>query len=314
MHAQLTGFGGFVFGILILAMVPMYIATTMLVSRGKIKPIKIQIPSFWKRIPDDMVPAPEKVPETKTDTKSDIAPTNDTTEKEPEKNQKIMPGELREAFIRARQNIKPTPKSNVDLSNAAETPAPMQSAIPEAIAAPTQIPSIIPAPTPTPMTAAPATDSGIMPIPNDFDIPDEMPFPFNNAAPMFSDVTFGPASDDEVSPTPSATKNENIPDYLTTHGHEIISTENDIIRTKTHAIAVHDDDEFWVADDGVWFATGRQKKSPITELIATRDTYGVQLVLYLKSSNIMDIDNLCSQWNTDGIMVVTDINDIPPAE
>ena len=48
-HAELHGFPGFVFGILVLAAVPMYIATTMVIARTKAPLFTIKIPEFIKR-------------------------------------------------------------------------------------------------------------------------------------------------------------------------------------------------------------------------------------------------------------------------
>ena len=60
-HAELRGFPGFVFGILILAAVPMYIATTSIVIRTKKPLFKIPLPKFMTPVPIDApttAPAP----------------------------------------------------------------------------------------------------------------------------------------------------------------------------------------------------------------------------------------------------------------
>ena len=49
MHAHLHGFAGMVFGILILAAVPMYIATTIVIARTKTPLFTITIPEFIKK-------------------------------------------------------------------------------------------------------------------------------------------------------------------------------------------------------------------------------------------------------------------------
>ena len=48
-HSELHGFPGFVFGILILAAVPMYIATTIVVARTKAPLFTLKIPEFIKQ-------------------------------------------------------------------------------------------------------------------------------------------------------------------------------------------------------------------------------------------------------------------------
>ena len=52
-HAQLRGFPGFVFGILILAAIPMYIATTNIILRTKKPLFKIPLPEFLRPVPDE---------------------------------------------------------------------------------------------------------------------------------------------------------------------------------------------------------------------------------------------------------------------
>lgn len=82
--AQLTGFPGFVFGILLLAIIPIYVATTSIIWRTK-KPL-INIPFVHKKA------------EKKEDKKNE--------EKKPEEDEKPLPenipSELRGAFLRAR--------------------------------------------------------------------------------------------------------------------------------------------------------------------------------------------------------------------
>ena len=86
---QLHGFPGLVLGLLILAAVPLYIATTVVIARSGKFPIKIPLPKCFE---------PEPAP---------VEQKTEPTEPEPE-NLPLPPGaplEMRENFNRARRNI-----------------------------------------------------------------------------------------------------------------------------------------------------------------------------------------------------------------
>ena len=61
-HAQLRGFPGFVFGILILAAIPLYIATTMVIYRTKKPLFTIKLPSFLHPVKIQTDKAPDTTP------------------------------------------------------------------------------------------------------------------------------------------------------------------------------------------------------------------------------------------------------------
>ena len=117
-HAELHGFPGFVFGILILAAVPMYIATTLVVARTKAPLFTIKIPEFIKRafqqtpIADapavaDRAPAPAPTPVDDTPVAAaGTAPIPDA-----------VPNEIRIAYARARESVGRMPTSAFDLGN-----------------------------------------------------------------------------------------------------------------------------------------------------------------------------------------------------
>ncbi|MDR1337980.1 MAG: hypothetical protein LBJ73_03040 [Rickettsiales bacterium] len=95
LHARLHGFAGFAFGILLLAAIPMYIASTTVIVRTK-KPL-FKITSKKDEEKEDK-PAEEKpVPEPAAPLPQDI------------------PTELRGAFLRARQNIGNRTESAFDM-------------------------------------------------------------------------------------------------------------------------------------------------------------------------------------------------------
>lgn len=138
-----------------------------------------------------------------------------------------------------------------------------------------------------------------LPLPADFDIP----FDTNTTStsiPTFTDFNF---DTDNNQTTSAVTQHLN----QTNTEYDIIA---DIILTKTHAIAVHDDPDFWVADNDNWFATGKTKPSPISAVKSVAEQNNVTPVLCLTETNIMDIDTLIPQWESDGIKIITDISEI----
>ena len=299
MHAQLRGFPGFVFGILILAAIPMYIATTSIILRTKKPLFTIPLPQFMQPVPDDTIkPTQDTEPQN-----ADTAPIVDTT---PTPAPKEIPTELRAAFIRARAHSGHAPKSNFDISNI------------------TSSPPATPAPQPE---LQPATE---LPLPTDFDVAEDNPFDMGTPtfAPVFSDVNFdndtGTTDADtdtqapiENKPTPAPTQLPGdvtddlrpVAEYLSAKGIEH-TIESGIIFTLQDAIAAHNDPDFWIADDTNWFASGKQKPSPADAVLAAGAARGVRPVLYLGQTNILDLDARRAQWTRDGITVITDLNDL----
>ncbi len=305
-HAQLIGFGGFVFGLLILAAIPIYIATTSIVFRTGtpfIKcPIKTPSTDILKKMfagpvmtQDAPAPAPEQKPEP-TPTPEPVA--ESTPAPEPAPTQISRPREMAAAFARAAQNIGPKVTSALN----APTPATKTANT---------------ATTPEPIDID--TNPGDLPLPTDFDFDDmdaDQSNPFSGDSPMFTDISFGddtpsPDSTSEQTPAPSTPKNNDTIKQLAEQGHKIISSEPDLIVTDRVAIAIHDSPDFWVTDSDFWFATGAQKPSPIRRAMDAATEHGVKPVLYLIENNIMDIDNCKKQWESDGITVIGTIDEIP---
>lgn len=291
-HAHLRGFPGFVFGILILAAIPMYIATTTIIVRTKKPLFTIPLPKF-------MEPVPIEAPKEQTEKESTgEAPKEDT----PVAEEKILPAELRAMYVRARAHIGPNPKSNFDISNLA-----------------TQIVSS------TPELKSDLQPSGELPLPNDFDIePDASDEDFMNFTPTFSDINFDeePESvatdaptDSSASQAPTKTTNVTseelapVTNYLTEHGKEYF-IENDVIIMNGRAISVHTDNDFWVADEEIWFASGKQKTSPIMSVLEAAKKHDAEPVLYLGSVNILDLDSNRDKWSSQGIKVITELSDL----
>ncbi len=309
LRAQLRGFPGFVFGILILSALPLYVATTVLVVRNKAPLLTIPVPEKIKTVAKKLIPAkkaPAAADATATTDTATVGATADDTKKSEFPD--AMPSELRGAFVRARQHIGRTPASNFDTTkmvNSATTAAQMPELMPVGVAA-----------------AAPSVTSMAedVPLPSDFDfdadVPaaDDMPGAFGMGdAPMFKDITFGDAdaSDAPAADTPVGVDVAGgVQEFLTARGVEYTVADDGLVRVGDMAIAVHDDAAFWIADADAWFATGQQKPSPIAALhAAARD--GVRPVLYLAQSNVMDIDALRAAWSQDGILVIDNLDALP---
>lgn len=303
-HAHLRGFAGFVFGILILAAVPMYIATTTLVARSGAPLFTIPIPKFLKRA--FAPPAPAAAP-----TDDTPAPANDTPVEKPLPDG--LPLELRGAFLRARGRVGAEQISSFDMramDNAASQIATSQN---------------------------PTTDiAGDLPLPTDFDdmgaFDDFAPDAAtghdisDTPVPVFREIKFDGFDDDTAveiphddapataDTTPNATDAPHtngaptVTDFLGAHNMPIIATDDDVIVTDKYAIATHDDPSFWVADGDTWFATGRQKPSPVVAATRVAAARGVVPVLYMTCDNIMNIDARRADWEKAGVVVTNDLD------
>ena len=274
-HAQLRGFPGFVFGILILAAIPLYIATTMVIYRTKKPLFTIKLPSFLQPVKIQTDKAPDTTPPPPTPTPEKSVP------------QKVYPTEMRAAFARARAHTGPTPKSNFDITN-------------------------ITAPKPSAQQTPELSQPGELPLPSDFDIStqsDESDIP--SFTPVFSDIDFDTPPDQPPTSPTDEPENDLTPvtEYLSKNGTEFTVTDN-IIFTSRDAIAAHNDPDFWVADNETWFAAGKQKPSPADAVLAAGTERGLRPVLYLGQKNIMDLDIRCTQWKNSGITVITDLDEL----
>lgn len=236
--ARLRGFPGFVFGIMILAAVPLYIATTTVIVRTK-KPL------FTFGTTQD-------AKDESSDTPAVVADAADNTPLP-----QNIPTELHGAFRRARRNIGVCAESvfNRDIT----------------------APDI---PQTSNLKLQTSGESGTLPLPDDFDFS----VPETSAAPMFKEINFDSPG--------------------TNTGTD---TDNDIIIKDGFAIATHDDADFWIADDTDWFASGKQKESPIKRAIAAAEKENLKPAICLKEKNIMDIDDKIKQWESSGITVLFDV-------
>lgn len=300
MHAELKGFAGFVFGILVLATLPMYIATTAVIIRTNKPLITVNISPIIKvfnaiiphPVPanaSESVPQAEQAPQI-TDT---ITPTTSADDVFPT----TMPSELRGAFIRARQHID-------------------RYAQPSTQPTPANIPNIT-------QIDNTASETSELPLPTDFDFDTQSDSDFTPtmSMPTFTDINFGDddvADDitiesentfDTTSPD-SDIDNSDVVSYLTQQGITPVPYD-DMVIAKNMIIATHDDPDFWIADPENWFAAGKQKISPVIQLIKASAKQGLKPVLYLNQTNIMELDTCRTTWENMGVTVITDLDQLP---
>ena len=295
---ELHGFAGLVFGILVLAAVPLYIATTVLTVRNKSVPIKIPRPACFN-------PSPKKE-------ESEPEPTVVEQEVLPELRPGV-PAEMRDSFMRAKKRYGVRQQSVFNRTANATYGA--DKAVPKAdVSKTSEAPDVAPVMFhDLPMGGAEKVSNNVskntvdtdenpdFPIPKDFDVVGADAGDYD--VPVFSEINF----DDESNDTNNADESEISPDAVC----EILNAagvsarvDGDLIKTDKFVIAVHGDNEFWVADEFDWFASGKQRPSPIVKLLGVRDADGLSPILYLPCDNIMDLDKLIPEWEKSGIKVV----------
>ncbi len=270
-HSSLHGFGGFMFGTIVYASLPMYIATTITVYRKKEFVIPVPFSKTASSIFSKIFP-----------TKNEPVPETIAIEPEPEKTSEPeypadLPPELRVPFKRALNRLPLT--SGVSAYN-----QPNMS-IKKAL------------------NPEPEKENSPMPIPMDFDISDEIPTDMNDSVPTFTDINFD---------TPIMTEKELENDttkYLKKNNIEY-ETYRDYVATEKFVIYEHNDEEFWVMDGDSWFAAGKQKDSPIPELLNLAKQNNLKPVIYLASQNIMDIDNTIKNFESMGIHVIKKLDEL----
>ena len=154
-------------------------------------------------------------------------------------------------------------------------------------------------------------ETELFPIPTDFDISDDLPentpTQNDNSIPIFKELNFDTpieSSDKENEQKSGVIK------YCEQNNLEYERLD-DFIMMKKYLIYTHDEEGFWIMDDDVWFASGKQKKSPVNKLIESAEENSLTPVIYLESANIMDIEHIISGFERKGIRVVTDLSQLP---
>lgn len=288
LHAELRGFPGFVFGLLMLAALPLYVATTAIIIRTKKPLFTIPLPKFLQPVAEE-----KKELEAEPEKKEEHEEEKDTFPQG-------LPAELRAPFLRARSTINRSfIKSNFDISNVTELQQKNEEPVKETIAA----------------TQA----AGELPLPTDFNFESENlseedfsegNFSVPNFTPVFQDINF-----DEEEPTKKA-PNESAPNIqddliniLIKQGQEV-NIDDDLIITQNIVIAIHNDSDFWIADNEDWFAAGKRKTSPIKKLLERTSVNKQVPVLYLAETNIMDLETRCAEWESQGIKIIKNLSDL----
>jgi len=290
LHLQLHGFAGAVFGILVLVAVPLYVATTVITVRNEEMPVKLPLPKCLTETP----PAPKPEP---------VVPVVTATETLPPLRAGV-PAEMRETFMRAQKNYGARQMSvfNRQTASAAAT-------APAAMPAGTPVAEPVREPIAEPVGATKSEDVaayGAMPIPTDFDMDAPTGAGSDVDVPVFADINFD--DDNDGAPSDGGVPADESPidkvlNFLRGAGVEA-QVNGDLIVANGYAIAVHDDDDFWVPDEIDWFAAGKQRPSPIAALRRAREEQGLKPVLYLATDSIMDLDKYSAEWTSDGIKVV----------
>jgi len=269
-HARLHGFVGFVFGLLIYTMIPIYFATLSVVRRTK-EPL-IKIPVFDKvcNYTKNLVlkPTPIKVEEKPQEEKKPEEPAFEYPTD--------LPHEMRAQFKQAKEqailsrDLKPeqyAAKAKVD--------------IPE-----------------------PQAES--FPIPTDFDLGDNV---IEEASvPTFKEINFD-EPEKPVEANENSEFNNAMTKYLKENKIEF-ETYEDFIITQNHLIYVHNDPDFWVFDEESWFASGKQIDSPISIMLEMTKNENLVPVIYFETTNIMDFEGTVKKLTDQGITVITNPKDL----
>lgn len=271
-HATLHGFGGFVFGLLVYTAIPIYIATTAIIYRKK--ELVITIPFIDKIYEYILNLFPKK------QVTEPVAEVPEPETKEPETNEPEypdnLPPELRIPYMRAKNNMSLVGAVSVyNKQKNTSTPQPVAETKPE-----NNISDF---------------------IPTDFDLPDSDSFSASEI-PTFTDINF------DTEPEPENLEN-NTTKYFKSKNIEF-ETYKQFVATEKYVIYEHNDNDFWIMDENVWFASGKQIDSPIKELIGLGQENGLTPVLYLASQNIMDIETVIKQFESMGVRVIKNLDEL----
>lgn len=271
-HATLHGFFGFVFGALICSMIPLYIVTTTITYRNQEYVIKIPFIDKVFAFISKIFKKPEQKSEEKIIEEPAPEPEQQTTKQYPDD----LPPELRIPFMRAKQHLPLTGAISTYNKPISKTSTQIQT------------------------NEEPTSNE--IPIPNDFDIGDAFDTT-TDSVPTFTDINFDTPISTETQLQNNTTK------YFDKTNTEY-ETYHEFVATEKYLIYEHNDEDFWVMDGDTWFASGKQKDSPINELIEIAKQNGLQPVIYLASENIMDVDGTIKNFETNNIRVIKNLDDL----
>ncbi len=275
-RSELRGIPGFVFGILILSILPIYIATTLLVIRTKEPLFKISLLKLLRSKFNKKIPEKEEEKVKLPETKEDIIEEKPLPEG--------LPTELKIPFLRSRSKgnvfirsksiLNSSTYNDHEVTNFIEAESINESDQPKDIS-----------------------------IPEDFNL--DMEDEDISNAPIFKDINFDDdilESSEEIS-TISYDKIQDLVKLLKIKNENIVIDE-DIITTDELVIAIHNDKSFWIVDEDNWFAEGKQKRSPISKLLEKTANNDKQAILYLITDNIMSLDDYIKEWEKEGIKII----------
>ena len=203
---------------------------------------------------------------------------------------KNIPAEMRGAFLRARNH-----------PNRIQTPICNVCSV---------TPNIYPQDNNNPAPTVPDTN---LPLPPDFDFDDDTsPTPPTElTTPKFQDINLFADEPDTKNDSENTTQETNkLTEYLDKTKTKYSTLPNGIIITPNAAVAIHNDEDFWIMDDPTWFAAGKTRESIIPELLKTAKEHNIQPVFYLCATNIMNLDEKRTEWESAGIRVITDITEL----
>ena len=271
-RARLHGIGGLTFVILVLAAVPLYVASMTFIFRNK-KPIfTIPVPQFITKL----FAKPTATEPKNTEPEPESEQISDTPEVPDH-----FPTEMRGAFIHAR-------------THPSKITTPICSAC-----------SVNPNVYPTNDTPAAPAELNEMPLPPDFD-DDTTSTPQNtSSAPVFQEIKFYDDDEDE-----EQNVDNDVAEHLNKTNREFNVIDNDFILTNDLVIAVHNDPDFWIMDEPTWFAAGKTRESPIDALLSAAEQHKTKPVLLLRETNIMKLDEKITEWSARGITVITNLSDL----
>jgi len=271
-HATLHGFAGFVFGLLVYTAIPIYIATTVTVYRKK--ELVITIPFVDKIFTYIKKLFPKKQEPAVETPAPEIKEPEPTAPEYPDD----MPPELRIPYMRAKNNLSLTGTVSAYNKQKATTTNNSEKSEQES--------------------------DTMLPLPTDFDLSDSDTFGgfSESAIPTFKDINF----DNE--PEPKNLENSTTK-YFKSKNIEY-ETYKQFIATEKYVIYEHNDDDFWIMDENVWFASGKQIDSPIKELVELGQENGLTPILYLESQNIMDIETVIEQFESAGVRVIKSLDEL----
>lgn len=269
-RASFHGFPAFVFCVLVYSAIPIYIATVLIINRTQTPLIKIP---FINSIINKMIVLVSKIFPKKEAEQITEEPA--PTESEPEKTENEypddLPSELRIPFTRAKNHI--SINNNISVYN-------KQAVL-------TQVPE--------PTTSNDFSDI----LPSDFDISETQSS--DNFVPTFTDINF-----DE----PETTELENNTTKYFKEKNTEYETYKNFVATEKYLIYEHNDKDFWIMDDDVWFAAGKQIDSPIPELKQIASDNNLTPILYLHSQNIMTPEETIKNFESGGIRVITNLDEL----